>query len=107
MKESVVHKLESLVERFEEVQALLGEPSVINDQDKFKALSKEYSQLEELVKQFNAFQSAQQDIESALETIQEEDAEMRVMAQEELKDNKKRTEELETKLKILLIQKNK
>ena len=84
MKNSVVQKLESLVERFEEVQALLGEPSVISDQDRFKALSKEYSQLEEVVKQFGAFQSAQSDIESALEMIQEDDAEMKEMAQEEL-----------------------
>ncbi len=46
MKQSVVNKLESLVERFEEVQALLGDPGVIGNQDKFRNLSKEYSQLE-------------------------------------------------------------
>ncbi|MGK0372079.1 MAG: peptide chain release factor 1, partial [Glaciecola sp.] len=55
MKDSVEQKLESLVERFEEVLALLGEPSIINDQDKFRALSKEYSKLEEVVTQFRAF----------------------------------------------------
>jgi len=103
MKDSVVQKLESLVERFEEVQALLGEPSIISDQDKFRALSKEYSQLEEVVKQFNAFQSAQADIASALEMIQEEDSEMREMAQEELKDAKKNSEALESNLQILLL----
>jgi peptide chain release factor 1 len=106
MKDSVVQKLESLVERFEEIQALLGEPSIISDQDKFRALSKEYSQLEEVVKQFNAFQSAQNDIASALEMIQEEDAEMREMAQEELKDAKKNSEQLETDLQILLLPKD-
>lgn len=103
MKDSVVQKLESLVERFEEVQALLGEPNIINDQDKFRALSKEYSQLEEVVKQFNAYQSVQGDIASALEMIQEEDAEMRDMAQEELKEAKKNSEILESDLQVLLL----
>ena len=41
MKESVYRKLETLVERYEEVEALLSESSVISDQDHFRALSKE------------------------------------------------------------------
>lgn len=106
MKDSVIQKLESLVERFEEVQALLGDPGVIGDQEKFKALSQEYSQLEEVVKQFASFQQCQQDIKSALEMIQEDDAEMKEMAQEELKDAKKLSEELETNLQILLLPKD-
>lgn len=106
MKQSVVSKLESLVERFEEVQALLGDPGIIKDQDKFRALSKEFSQLEEVVAQFSAFQSAQQDIESALEMLQENDAEMREMAQEELKSAKLLAQELETSLQILLLPKD-
>ncbi|MFT5542704.1 MAG: peptide chain release factor 1 [Glaciecola sp.] len=106
MKQSVVQKLESLVERFEEVQALLGDPAVIGNQDKFRNLSKEYSQLEEVVKQFGGFQAAQQDVESALEMLQENDPEMREMAQEELKASKARVEELESSLQILLLPKD-
>lgn len=106
MKQSVVNKLESLVERFEEVQALLGDPEIIANQDKFRNLSKEYSQLEELVKQFGRFQSAQRDVESALEMLQESDTEIREMAQEELKDSKARVEALETSLQILLLPKD-
>ncbi|MCQ6497939.1 peptide chain release factor 1, partial [Vibrio parahaemolyticus] len=48
MKASILTKLETIVERYEEVQHLLGDPYVIGDQDKFRALSKEYSQLEEV-----------------------------------------------------------
>jgi peptide chain release factor 1 len=106
MKDSVIQKLESLVERFEEVQALLSEPSIISDQDRFRTLSKEYSQLEEVVKQFGLFQSAQGDIASSLEMLQEDDAEMREMAQEELKEAKKLSEALETELQILLLPKD-
>ncbi|MFT7258390.1 MAG: peptide chain release factor 1 [Glaciecola sp.] len=106
MKQSVVHKLESLVERFEEVQALLGDPSVIGNQDKFRNLSKEYSQLEAVVNQFGSYQTAQKDVESALEMLQESDPEIKEMAQEELKDSKARVEELEMSLQILLLPKD-
>ncbi|MFT5713137.1 MAG: peptide chain release factor 1, partial [Glaciecola sp.] len=106
MKQSVVHKLESLVERFEEVQALLGDLSVIGNQDKFRNLSKEYSQLEAVVKQFGSYQTAQKDVESALEMLQESDPEIKEMAQEELKDSKARVEELEMSLQILLLPKD-
>lgn len=106
MKQSVVHKLESLVERFEEVQALLGDASVIGNQEKFRNLSKEYSQLEEVVKQFGCYQAAHKDLGSALEMLQENDPEMKEMAQEELKDSKARVETLETSLQILLLPKD-
>jgi len=106
MKQSVVQKLESLVERFEEVQALLGDAGVIGNQEKFRNLSKEYSQLEEVVKQFGSYQAAQKDVESALEMLQENDPEMKEMAQEELKDSKARVETLETSLQILLLPKD-
>ena len=53
MKDSIINKLESLSERHEELQALLGDASIISDQDKFRAYSKEYSQLEEVVGTFN------------------------------------------------------
>ena len=49
MKDSIIAKLESLKERYEELEALLGDASVISDQDKFRAYSKEYSQLDVLI----------------------------------------------------------
>ena len=61
MKQSVLQKLESLIERFEEVQVLLGEPEVISDQEKFRSLSKEYSQLESVVVCFRSYQAALED----------------------------------------------
>lgn len=106
MKESVLHKLESLIERFEEVQVLLGEPDIISDQEKFKALSKEYSQLEDVVKCFRQYQQAISDKSAAEEMAKEDDADMREMAQEELKDAKQRMAELESELQILLLPKD-
>ncbi|EGQ9980112.1 peptide chain release factor 1 [Vibrio parahaemolyticus] len=106
MKASILTKLETLVERYEEVQHLLGEPDVIGDQDKFRALSKEYSQLEEVTKCFQAYQQAQDDLAAAEEMAKEDDEEMREMAQEEIKDAKEAIERLADELQILLLPKD-
>ncbi|MFS1704780.1 peptide chain release factor 1 [Alteromonas sp. AMM-1] len=103
MKESVVLKLENLVERFAEVQALLGDPGTISNQEKFRALSKEFSQLEDVVAGFNAYRQAEDNLASAQEMLQEDDAEMREMAQEEIKAAKVEIERLESELQILLL----
>ncbi|ELA9390178.1 TPA: peptide chain release factor 1 [Vibrio parahaemolyticus] len=106
MKASILTKLETLVERYEEVQHLLGDPDVIGDQDKFRALSKEYSQLEEVTKCFQAYQQAQDDLAAAEEMAKEDDEEMREMAQEEIKDAKEAIERLADELQILLLPKD-
>ncbi|OOX32904.1 peptide chain release factor 1 [Vibrio parahaemolyticus] len=106
MKASILTKLETLVERYEEVQHLLGDPDVIGDQDKFRDLSKEYSQLEEVTKCFQAYQQAQDDLAAAEEMAKEDDEEMREMAQEEIKDAKEAIERLADELQILLLPKD-
>jgi peptide chain release factor 1 len=106
MKASILTKLETLVERYEEVQHLLGDPDVIGDQDKFRALSKEYSQLEEITKCFQAYQQAQDDLIAAEEMANEDDEEMREMAQEEIKEAKATIERLADELQILLLPKD-
>ncbi|MEC7940666.1 MAG: peptide chain release factor 1 [Pseudomonadota bacterium] len=106
MKASILVKLETLVERYEEVQHLLGDPDVIGDQNKFRVLSKEYSQLEEVTKCFQAYQQAQDDLEAAEDMAQEDDEEMREMAQEEIKEAKEAIERLTDELQILLLPKD-
>ncbi|GAD80291.1 peptide chain release factor 1 [Vibrio ezurae] len=106
MKASILVKLETLVERYEEVQHLLGDPDVIGDQNKFRALSKEYSQLEEVTKCFQAYQQAQEDLEAAQDMANEDDPEMKEMAQEEIKDAKANIESLTDELQILLLPKD-
>ncbi|WP_440885267.1 peptide chain release factor 1 [Vibrio campbellii] len=106
MKASILTKLETLVERYEEVQHLLGEPDVIGNQDKFRALSKEYSQLEEVTKCFQAYQQAQDDLAAAEDMANEDDEEMREMAQEEIKEAKEAIERLTDELQILLLPKD-
>ncbi|MBO2553595.1 peptide chain release factor 1 [Shewanella algae] len=106
MKESVIRKLEGLLERNEEVLALLSDADVIADQDRFRALSREYAQLEDVVKGFKAYQQAQADLQTAQEMLAEEDPELKEMAQEEIKAARAQLEQLEGELQILLLPKD-
>ncbi|KTG23999.1 peptide chain release factor 1 [Idiomarina sp. WRN-38] len=103
---SIERKLEGLLERYQEVQALLGEPDVISDQNRFRGLSKEYSQLEEVVDCFEKYKQNQEDQVAAKDMAEEDDPEMREMAQEELKQAKENETELEQQLQILLLPKD-
>jgi peptide chain release factor 1 len=89
MKPSIVAKLEALHERHEEVQALLGDAGTIADQERFRALSREYAQLSDVSKCFTDWRQVQEDIETAQMML--DDPEMREMAQEELQDAKARS----------------
>lgn len=106
MKDSIVRKLEGLVERYEEVQVLLGDPEVIGQQDKFRALSKEYSQLEETVQCFQQYQQAVEDESAAMAMREDDDPDMRELAEEELSEAKTRIEALSSELEILLLPKD-
>lgn len=106
MNPSIVRKLEALLERYEEVQHLLSDPSVIDDQDRFRGLSREYSQLDELVQCFTQYQQAQEDEATAQEMLQEDDAELREMARLELLEAKEKQAELAQQLQILLLPKD-
>ncbi|WP_444907466.1 peptide chain release factor 1 [Microbulbifer sp. SSSA008] len=103
MKESLLNKLETLLERHEEVSALLGDANVIADQDQFRDLSREYSELEEVVKCYGAYKQLQEDMVAAREMLEEDDPEMREMAQEELREAEGQVEPLERELQTLLL----
>ena len=106
MKESLLNKLELLCARHEEIAALLSDIETINDQNRFRNLSMEYAQLEGVVKNFNAYQQAQQALSSAREMLGEDDAEMREMAEEEIAESSAVIENLEVELQKLLLPKD-
>ena len=103
MKESLLIKLESLCARHEEIAGLLSDIEVINDQDRFRNLSMEYAQLEDVVKNFNRLQQAQAALDSAREMLGEEDAELRELAEEEIAENTGLIDQLEIELQKLLL----
>ncbi len=103
MKESIVFKLESISERLQELDALLAAPDTINNQNKFRELSVEYSQITPVVNCFRQYQSIIEDIEAATEMLQEEDAEMRAMAEDEIKAAQTQQVEIEKEIQTLLL----
>lgn len=103
MKASIQSKLESISERHEEIAAMLGDVEVINDQEKFRSLSKEYSQLEPVVSAFAAYQQTENDLNSAREMANDSDAEMRSMANDELPGLESQLETQERSLQTLLL----
>lgn len=104
MKPSIVAKLEALQERHEEVQAHLGDAGVIADQDRFRALSREYAQLTDVTRCFQTWQQVQEDLATA--ELMLYDPEMREMAQEEISEAKNQIADLEQQLQILLLPKD-
>ncbi len=97
-------KLEDLLIRFEEIMGELGEPSVANNQDRFRKLMKEQSDLTPIVNAYKEYKKCGQDVEDSLAMLEEEsDGDMREMLKDELNAAKKRIEEREDELKILLL----
>ncbi|NGP54167.1 peptide chain release factor 1 [Thioalkalivibrio sp. XN8] len=103
MKDSLVAKLAGLVDRHEEVAALLADPGTIADQDRFRELSREYARLEPVVRDYRAWRRARAEADAAREMAGDRDAELRAMAEEELAGLEARLERLEVALKKHLV----
>jgi peptide chain release factor 1 len=100
-------RLEDILLRFEEIMNQLSEPDVANDTNRFRKLMKEQSDLAPIVESYQEYKQAKQNIEDSLAMLEEEnDEELRELAKEELNDSKAKVEELEKKLKILLLPKD-
>ena len=100
-------KLEDLLIRFEEIMSELNAPNVTEDQNRFRKLMKEQSDLQPLVDAYKEYKSCKQTVEDSLEMLESEsDEEMRELLKEELSESRKRIEELERELKILLLPKD-
>ena len=106
MKESILNKLENLRDRFGEVEALLSDAEVINDQNRYRDLSREYSELEEVVKSFDRYKGILENLQEAEEMKKDDDAEIRAMAEDEITSSLAEQQALEMKLQKLLLPKD-
>ena len=98
--------LEDIVVHYDEIMAELAGGDVANDQNRFRKLMKEQSDLAPLVETYGEYKKAKQLQEDALEMLEMNDEEMKEMAKEELAEGKRLEEELSDKLKILLLPKD-
>ncbi len=100
-------RLEDILVRYEEILNMLNEPAVIADQARFQSLMKEQGNLQPLVETYQAYKNNKKTIDESLSMLEEEtDQEMRQMLKEELAAARTQAEELEQKLKILLLPKD-
>lgn len=103
MKESIRNNLERLVERFEEVSALLSDPDVIGDQNRFRDLSREYSRNESVVKAYARFCEVESESTEATVLAADKDPDMASMGADELARLTEERETLEATLRVALL----
>ncbi|MDE7366695.1 MAG: peptide chain release factor 1 [Lachnospiraceae bacterium] len=99
-------RLEDLLVRYEEIQEELNSPEIANNQERYRKLMKEYSDLTPLVEKYQEYKGAKQTIEDSLAMMDESDEEMRELAKEELAMGKETLAACEQQLKILLLPKD-
>lgn len=103
MNDSILRKLETLVERYQELEQLLSQPDVIADQEKFRTLNMEYKRLQEVVTAFSSFKTLTSDLEEMELMLNGDDEDMRQMAQEEIAPAKEQYAKLEHELQLMLL----
>ncbi len=103
MKDSIQNKLDALRDRFDELEALLSDAEIISNQDRFRELSKEYAELEPVVKSYRRFQDARDGLLEARDLLKDGDADIRTMAEEEVAGLEFEIQELELVLQKLLL----
>lgn len=103
MQPSIRNQLERLAARHEEVEALLAEPEVVSDQERFRKLSKEYSRLEEVIRIYRQWREAIRAIEEAQGMLSDPDPSVQDLAREEIRQSEQRADELAEELKVLML----
>lgn len=106
MNKSLRHKLDQLLDRYEELGALLSDSEIISDQDKFRAYSKEYADIEPVVHCFRDFESSTAELEDARVMVDDPDPDIQEMARAEIEALDVKVEDLDAQLQKLLLPKD-
>ncbi|MBV4505672.1 peptide chain release factor 1 [Pseudomonas sp. BW13M1] len=106
MKASLLNKLDTLQDRFEELTALLGDAEVISDQTRFRAYSREYAEVEPVIACYQGWRKVQDDLEGAQALLKDADPDLREMAVEEVREAKEQLVVLESQLQRMLLPKD-
>lgn len=103
----MLDKLKEFKQQYEEIEQQMSDPEIIADRKRFVKLNKDYKELQPLVDAYHEYKELMDNIESAKEIIQNEtDEEFVKMAKEELQQFNKQKEELDERIKYLLIPKD-
>ncbi|WP_125568602.1 peptide chain release factor 1 [Companilactobacillus insicii] len=105
--DKILEQLETLVERYAELQELMSDPEVINDTKRYMAYSKEEADMRDVVKAYNRYKELQKSISDSDEIMREtDDAEMQAMAKDEMNSSKEEAEKLEHEITLLMLPKD-
>ncbi len=103
----MLERMEQVKARYDEITGLLGDPAVISDQERLKQLGKEHSELTPLVKSYETYRAAKNELDGLREiTATSGDPDLKSMAQAEMEEVSGRVQRLEEELKILLLPKD-
>lgn len=103
----ILDKLEAIKDRYEEIAGQISDPSVMEDMKRYIKLNKDYKELEPVVLAYQSYKNILANIDNAKEIIEtEKDHEFRTMAKEELEELIPQKEEMEEKIRLLLIPKD-
>ena len=103
MNKSLQTKLEQLLDRYEELGALLSDSEVIADQERFRGFSKEYADIEPVVNCYRRFESQTDELEGARQMLNDSDVEIREMAGAEVESLESSLVELDSEMQMLLL----
>jgi peptide chain release factor 1 len=103
MNPGIAQRLDEVAERFEELERLLSDPEIIGQRQQFQALSREYGELEPVIKLHRRLRRAERSMTEARELLAEGDGEMRAMAEEEIERSEIELAELDRELQRLLL----
>jgi peptide chain release factor 1 len=102
----MLNKLEEVVDRFREVEGLLSDPSVVNDQNRYRALTKEHAELVDVVSSYDRYCQIREELSGSQELLKDPDPDVRDMAGAEVADLETEQNILEAKLKLMLLPKD-
>ncbi|WP_449620794.1 peptide chain release factor 1 [Robertmurraya sp. Marseille-Q9965] len=100
-------RLQAVEDRYEKLNELLSDPDIVNDPKKLREYSKEQSDIQQTVETYREYKEVKEQLQDAKAMLEEKlDADMREMVKEELNELEEQIEDLQAKLKILLIPKD-
>lgn len=100
----LLEKLEKIVERYYEVEKLLGEPDVMNDMKRYVQLNKEYRDLAPIVEAAKRYRTLQERLQQARTILAEEsDPDLRELAKQEIEESEQKVDPMEEEIRLLLL----
>ena len=102
----MLNKLEEVADRFREVEGLLSDPTVMNDQSRYRALTKEHAELVDVVSAYHRYCRIKEEIVGSQELLKDSDPDVREMANAEVAELAEEQVELEEQLKVMLLPKD-